>query len=117
MESDSLCVCCNWHEKNPAPHGREEGAGSACRAIWRRGIPMGSGASYNEQALLWKVIRFVWAVTGMSANQFAFMRAYRIRGARQAEPARNRTCRPNVRRAKFLWEAMRPIMSGGSYGK
>ena len=24
---------------------------------------MESGASYNEQALLWKVIRFVWAVT------------------------------------------------------
>ena len=22
MESDTLCICCNWHEKNPAPQAR-----------------------------------------------------------------------------------------------
>ena len=45
--------------RTPRPMGAEEGAGSACRAIWRRGIPMGSGTFYNVRRLLWKVIRFV----------------------------------------------------------
>ena len=80
----------------------EPACNRTCRPNVRRAaVSMGSGTFYNEQALLWKVIRFVWAVTGMRANQFAFMR----------------TCRPNVRRARFLWEAMRPIMSKRSYGK
>ena len=45
MGGGALCLGCNWHEKTPAPRGRElyagstrppvraeEGAGSACRA-------------------------------------------------------------------------------------
>ena len=64
-------------------------------------VSMGSGAFYNERRFLWEVIRFVWAVTCMRgtppvraeegagsacraspADQSAFKRAYRIRGAR-----------------------------------
>ena len=78
MGSGTPCASGILRKENPAPAvlarrgmgagsacGAEEGAGSACRAIWRRGIPMGSDTHYNEQALLWKVIRFVCAVTGM----------------------------------------------------
>ena len=66
---------------------------------------MGSDALYNEQALLRKAVRFVWAVSHVwtaprppywrgakegagsacrasPADQSAFKRAYRIRGAR-----------------------------------
>ena len=50
------------------PVRAEKGAGSACRASSLLcalaasaacEVPMGSDTSYNEQALLWKVIRFV----------------------------------------------------------
>ena len=34
---------------------------------------MGSDASYNERRLLWAAVRFVQAVTGVRANQPAFM--------------------------------------------
>ena len=60
---------------------------------------MGSDTFYNERRFPWGVIRFVWAVTGIRtappvraekgagsacrADQSAFMRAYRIRGARR----------------------------------
>ena len=36
-------------------------------------VPMGSDASYNERRLLWAAVRFVQAVTGVRANQPAFM--------------------------------------------
>ena len=93
---------------------------------------MGSGTFYNERRFLWEAVCFVWAVTGMSANQFAFMRAYRIRGARQAEPARKRTCRMRgvragqpafmrayrIRGARgFYGKSVCPIMSDGFYGE
>ena len=53
---------------------------------------MGSDALYNEQALLWAVIRFVCAVTGMGAGsacraQPAFKRTCRIRGVRADQSA------------------------------
>ena len=54
-EVGTLCLGCNLHEDSPAPAvlarrgmgagsacGAEEHAGSACRVIRRRGIPMGS---------------------------------------------------------------------------
>ena len=67
---------------------------------------MGSDASYNEQALLWKAVRLVWAVTGMR-------RTPRPMGAKrvQAQPA------APYGGGGFLWEAVRPIMSKRSYGK
>ena len=84
------------------------------------------GTSYNERRLLWGAVRFVQAVScvrriprrrrelragsacgaeegagsACRAGQPAFMRAYRIRGAR-----------------RFLWEVIHSIISGGFYGK
>ena len=46
MGGGALCLCCNLHEKTPAPRGRELYAGSTRRAVpafmrrqWRRGGP------------------------------------------------------------------------------
>ena len=84
------------------------------------------GTSYNERRFLWEAVRFVQAVScvrriprrrrelragsacgaeegagsACRAGQPAFMRAYRIRGAR-----------------RFLWEVIQSIISGGFYGK
>ena len=64
------------------------------------------GTSYNVRRLLWGVIRFVFAVTGMRANQPGGLNP--LSSALAAL-----TC--GVRR--FLWKAVRPIMSKRSYGK
>ena len=61
---------------------------AACAAC---GIPVGSGASYNEQALLWKVIRFEWAVTAM-------------RRTPPGGPARFQARLSHTRGAGILWE-------------
>ena len=97
-----------------------------CAAIWRRSFLWEVGTSYNERRLLWGAVRFVQAVScvrriprrrrelragsacgaeegagsACRAGQPAFMRAYRIRGAR-----------------RFLWEVIHSIISGGFYGK
>ena len=83
-------------------------------------VPMGSDTFYNKRRLLWEVgtlclgcnlhedspapavlaRRGMGAGSACRAGQPAFMRAYRIRGAR-----------------RFLWEVIRPIMSKRSYGK
>ena len=61
MESGMLCLGCNWHEKNPAPHGREEGAGSACpharraESLWEGVRPIMSGGSYAQRYALCKL--------------------------------------------------------------
>ena len=59
---------------------------------------MGSDALYNEQALLRKAVRFVWAVTGM-----------RTAPPVRAEKGAGSACRfqahlPHPRRAGILWE-------------
>ena len=171
MGSGALCICCNWHEDSPARQG-----GRGCRLSLphlphprRAAVPMGSDASYNEQALLWKVIRFVFAVSCVrrtprppywrgaeegagSACRAIWRRrllwkAVRSIGRRllweavrfvcavtcvrtaprpvgancvQAQPAgpvRFYAHLPHPRRARFLWGVIRPIMSKRSYGK
>ena len=97
-----------------------------CAAIWRRSFLWEVGTSYNERRLLWGAVRFVQAVScvrriprrrrelragsacgaeegagsACRAGQPAFMRAYRIRGAR-----------------RFLWEVIHSIISGGFHGE
>ena len=66
----------------PAPSGRELHAGSTRPHTRRAAVSMGSGASYNERRLLWKVIRFVFAVTGMRRTP----RRRRGRGCRLSLP-------------------------------
>ena len=56
MGSDTFCMCCNWHEKTPAPRGRELYAGSACRAGQPAFMPRlantaGAGVSMGSDAL------------------------------------------------------------------
>ena len=68
--------------------------------------PAALAASAACEGFLWAVIRFVFAVTGMR-------RTPRPMGA---EEGAGSAC-PHARRAKFLWKAVRSIMSKRSYGK
>ena len=83
---------------------------------------MGSDALYNEQALLRKAVRFVWAVS----HVWTAPRPPYWRGAKEgagsacgaevyAGSTRPLLCAAIWRR--FLWEVIHSIMSGGFYGK
>ena len=92
---------------------------SAPTASAGREVPMGSDALYNEQALLRKAVRFVWAVTGMRTAP----RRRRGMGAGSAcgaEEGAGSACRfqahlphprrvepafmPRIKARRFLWE-------------
>ena len=139
MGGDMLCLGCNWHEKNPAPQARRAcGFNPPALTCGVRGILWEAVRSIGRR-LLWEAVRLVWAVTGMRANQFAFMRAYRIRGVRRIlmggdmlclgcilrkenpAPQARIACRLSLPRhmaaGDSYGKSVRPIMSGGSYGK
>ena len=68
-----------------------------CRIRGVRRILMGSDTFYNEQALLWEVVRFVQAVTGM-----------RTAPPVRAEKGAGSACRAIWRRS-FLWGVVHSI--------
>ncbi len=106
MGGDTLCICCNWHEKNPARQG-----GKGCRlslpdqsAFMRRHmaaeVPMGSDTAYNERRLLWKAVRFVCAVTYIRTAPRPV--GANCMQAQPAEPVRFYARLPHARRAGGL---------------
>ena len=92
------------------------GAGSACRAQPAAGreVPMGSDTLYNEQALLWGVVRFVQAVS-------CVRRTPRPVGANcmQAQPAARKRvqAQPAGRASPLLCAPTAFAGRGGSYGE
>ena len=59
MGSDTFCMCCNWHEKTPAP-----------AVLARRG--MGAGSACRAQPAFKRTCR----IRGVRADQSAFMRRH-----------------------------------------
>ena len=75
MRSGTLCLGCILRKENPAPQARIVRGLSLPRLPHPRGARFlwAVGTSYNERRLLWAAVRFVQAVTGVRANQPAFM--------------------------------------------
>ena len=94
---------------------------------------MGSDMPYNERRLLWKAVRLVFAVTcvrtaprpvgancvqAQPAGPVRFYAAPRQYGGRgRIESAFMPRLASTAGGGGFLWAVIRPIMSGGFYGK